>query len=53
MKKFICPVCGYVYEGETPPEKCPLCGVPGSQFIEQTGDLKLPPNMSMASMAAL
>ena len=41
MKKFVCPVCGYVYEGETPPEKCPLCGVPGSQFIEQTGDLKL------------
>ncbi len=25
-KKFICPVCGYVYEGETMPEKCPLCG---------------------------
>ena len=25
-KKFICPVCGYVYEGETMPEKCPICG---------------------------
>jgi rubrerythrin len=41
MKKFICPVCGYVHEGDQPPEKCPLCGVPGSRFIEQTGELKL------------
>ena len=32
MKKFVCPVCGYVYEGENPPEKCPQCGVPGSKF---------------------
>ena len=32
MKKFICPVCGYVHEGTEAPEKCPLCGVPGSKF---------------------
>lgn len=32
-KKFVCPVCGYVYEGENPPEKCPQCGAPGSKFI--------------------
>ncbi len=32
MKKYVCPVCGYVYEGENPPEKCPQCGVPGSKF---------------------
>ena len=32
MKKFVCPVCGYVYEGDTPPEKCPQCGVPGEKF---------------------
>ena len=25
-KKYVCPVCGYVYEGENPPDKCPLCG---------------------------
>ena len=25
-KKFICPVCGYVYEGDEMPEKCPICG---------------------------
>ncbi|MBQ5950623.1 MAG: NADH peroxidase [Lachnospiraceae bacterium] len=34
MKKFVCSVCGYVYEGETPPEKCPVCGVPASKFNE-------------------
>ena len=30
--KWYCTVCGYVYEGENPPEKCPQCGVPGSKF---------------------
>ena len=30
--KFVCPVCGYVYEGDSAPEKCPQCGVPGSKF---------------------
>ena len=24
MKKFVCSVCGYVYEGEAAPEKCPV-----------------------------
>ncbi|MDB2078168.1 rubredoxin-like domain-containing protein, partial [Clostridium paraputrificum] len=24
MKKFVCTVCGYVHEGESAPEKCPL-----------------------------
>ena len=32
MKKWVCPVCGYVHEGEEPPEKCPQCKVPGSKF---------------------
>ena len=31
-KKWICPVCGYVHEGETAPEACPLCKVPGEKF---------------------
>ena len=37
MKKFVCPVCGYVHEGNEPPEKCPQCGVDGSKFTEATG----------------
>lgn len=36
MKKFVCPVCGYVYEGDEIPEgfKCPVCHVDGSKFKE-------------------
>ena len=32
MAKFICTVCGFVYEGDEAPAKCPQCGVPGSKF---------------------
>ena len=39
MKKFICTVCGYVHEGDVPPEKCPLCHVPTSKFTEQSSDV--------------
>ncbi|MBQ4608872.1 MAG: NADH peroxidase [Clostridia bacterium] len=38
MKKWVCPVCGYVHEGEEAPEKCPLCKVPGSKFTEMSGE---------------
>ena len=41
MKKFVCKVCGYVHEGDTPPEKCPVCKVPGSMFEEIQGEMKL------------
>ncbi len=36
MKKFVCPVCGYVHEGDSAPEFCPQCKVPGSKFKEMT-----------------
>ena len=39
MKKFVCSVCGYVHEGDAPPEKCPICSVPASKFILQSGEL--------------
>ncbi|MDY6315169.1 MAG: NADH peroxidase [Clostridia bacterium] len=32
MAKFVCSVCGYIHEGDTPPEKCPQCGVPAEKF---------------------
>ena len=34
MKKFVCPVCGYVHEGNERPEKCPQCKIPGERFNE-------------------
>ena len=39
MKKWVCTVCGYVYEGENPPEACPQCKAPASKFKEQSGDM--------------
>lgn len=33
--KWVCPVCGYVHYGDNPPEKCPLCGVPGKIFVKE------------------
>ena len=38
MKKWVCPVCGYVHEGDTPPEFCPQCKVPGSKFTEMKAE---------------
>ena len=35
MKKFVCSVCGYVYEGEQAPEFCPQCKAPREKFIEK------------------
>ena len=34
MKKWVCPACGYVHNGEEAPEKCPLCGVSGDGKVE-------------------
>ena len=39
MKKFVCTVCGYVYEGEAAPAECPICKAPADKFVEQSGDL--------------
>lgn len=39
MKKFVCKVCGYVHEGDTAPEKCPVCGAPADKFVEQAGEM--------------
>ena len=37
VKKFVCKVCGYVYEGEELPEdyRCPICNVKKNMFVEQ------------------
>ena len=32
MKKFVCTVCGYIHEGETAPEVCPVCSHPKAYF---------------------
>lgn len=35
MTKWVCQVCGYVHEGDTPPEACPQCKAPASKFTKQ------------------
>ncbi|MBQ7433143.1 MAG: NADH peroxidase [Lachnospiraceae bacterium] len=39
MSKFVCNVCGYVYEGDAAPEFCPVCKAPASKFTKQDGEL--------------
>ena len=39
MAKWVCGVCGYVYEGENPPEKCPQCQAPAEKFAKQVDDM--------------
>ena len=36
--KYVCMVCGYVYEGDSAPAECPVCHAPASKFEAQTGD---------------
>lgn len=38
MKKFVCKVCGYVYEGDSAPDVCPICGAKADKFEEQSVD---------------
>ena len=35
MKKYICPICGYVHEGDSAPDFCPQCKCPGERFTVQ------------------
>ena len=39
MKKFVCSVCGYVHEGDAPPEKCPVCKASAAKFVTQSEEM--------------
>ena len=39
MKKFVCPICGYVHEGDEAPEVCPVCKCPGAKFTVQDSEM--------------
>ena len=38
MSKYVCTVCGYVHEGDSAPEQCPVCKVGPDKFVEQSGE---------------
>ena len=39
MAKWVCNVCGYVHEGETAPEVCPICKAPADKFTKQDSEM--------------
>ena len=39
MAKFVCSVCGYVYEGDEAPAQCPVCKAPREKFVKQEGEM--------------
>ena len=41
MAKWVCNVCGYVYEGDALPDgyRCPVCNAPASKFIKQEEEM--------------
>ncbi len=38
MKKYVCLICGYVHEGDSAPDACPICKAPASKFAEQADE---------------
>ena len=40
MKKFICTICGYIHEGNEPPEECPICKASKDKFQEMKDELQ-------------
>lgn len=40
MNRYICAVCGYVYEGEIPPEICPICNADRAKFEKMSEELQ-------------
>ena len=39
MAKWVCTICGYVYEGDAAPESCPICKAPASKFNKQGDEM--------------
>jgi rubredoxin/uncharacterized membrane protein len=46
MKKWECTVCGYIHEGEEPPDECPVCSADKSMFVEVIEQGQTPPGLA-------
>ena len=42
MAKWKCTVCGYIHEGDTPPENCPVCKQPKEKLVKLEEESKNP-----------
>ena len=41
MAKYVCQVCGYVHEGDSAPEACPICKAPAEKFtLQKEGEME-------------
>lgn len=40
MQKYVCIVCGYIYEGNEPPDVCPICKANKDKFEEMKEELQ-------------
>jgi rubrerythrin len=34
MKKWKCTICGYIHNGDEPPDTCPICGAFREKFVQ-------------------
>lgn len=51
-KAYRCTVCGYVHEGDAPPDQCPVCGV-GAEFFEAEVAVQPSPTALTASATSV
>ena len=47
MAKYVCSVCGYVHEGDSAPDVCPICKAPAEKFQKQEGERLLLKRLNM------
>ena len=52
MKKFRCPICGYIHEGDSAPAFCPQCKAPGEKFVEVVNEAKVDAAEHVVGIAA-
>ena len=50
MAKYVCSVCGYVHEGDSAPDVCPICKAPAEKFQKQEGEMNFEGECSEVGM---
>jgi nitrite reductase (NADH) large subunit len=40
--RWRCSVCGYIHEGDGPPDECPVCGAAREEFVREDGEASSP-----------
>jgi len=48
VKRWVCVICGYVHEGDAPPDACPVCGAGPEDFEAEAAEAPAPAAASEA-----